>query len=178
MAGEVTAIVTTGIFTLAGVLGGATLSRISALRMARQNAERQEVQELRPERIRTYASFLQATAVLETRADHLSRALRLEATADLEEARAAASSSSDRALHALSELELFAGDQVLAKARTLSRLVQKNYRLMCEGRERLVSTAGARSATTAAMQVELGIAGRTETTPPAKPEYAPQVVDR
>jgi hypothetical protein len=160
MADGATAI-TTGIFTLAGALGGASLSTLSAVLIVRRNEKRQDLQELRRERIRIYGSFLQVISALETSAEYLSSVLRRSAHGELDKAWSAASASSDRAMHAFSELELFAGAKVQEEARKLLALAQNNYKSKGQGGDG-VRMVEARAATATAMQAELGIVRRDE----------------
>jgi hypothetical protein len=157
MADSATAI-TTGIFTLAGALGGASLSTLSAVLIVRRNEKRQDLQELRRERIRIYGSYLQAISALETSTEYLSSVLRRNAIAELDKAWSGASASSDRATHSLSELELFAGAKVREEARNLFALAQENYRLKGQGGEG-IRLSDTREAAATAMQSELGIVG-------------------
>jgi hypothetical protein len=162
------AVIATGIFTLAAALGGAALSTATTLKMARRNdqrqdimtarsEQRQDIQELRRDRISIYASFLTAVARSESASSYLADCLHRNAKNELANAWSWASRDRDRADHAFSELELFAGEQVREVAANLLDLVREHYKRCGEGKNEVSFTESRRS-TTVAMQVELGIA--------------------
>lgn len=155
MADGATAI-TTGLFTLAGALGGATLSMLGALLIARRNDRRHDHQELRRERIRVYARFLQEVSAADTSSEFLYVVVRNNSGDQMDKAWSQAASAVERVVHAYAEVQLFAGQKVLDAGQALVTLVQENYQARGHNREGVTITDAHREATRQ-MQAEIGL---------------------
>lgn len=151
-----TAAITTGIFALSGAIGGAGLSMLGAFLIARRNDKRQDHQELRRERIRVYARFLQEIAAADTSAEFLYVVMTNNTGDQMDKAWSQAAFAVERSVHAFAELQLFAGPKVLEASRALVDLVQENYQAKGAKREG-VSIDDAHKEATRQMQLELGL---------------------